>query len=300
MTPLAMKIAKQLCLPVKDRSFWNEEILGMFGDGLHCFDISAISDSISNVMDEDGIWREIGTTLPAAFLPSPITWLEWVMDGERCAVVLQRDGENWSAHAVIDGETPFGMHLANLRSCPIFVSADRIEFTLNKEEGAVGKIDQLLKDNGETPLQNTESLMARKTLLEFKLGALEGALEDKRNEIFIMEAGRRLIGMSFLALDLINTPGLVGFRQHAPHKGLAKQLSNVGSYPLRSWSEVVVKTKTKFDDGEYESGDTYHKCLHFVRSHSRRFRDGTETIVCAHWRGDPALGIKRTRYRVAA
>jgi hypothetical protein len=37
-----------------------------------------------------------------------------------------------------------------------------------------------------------------------------------------------------------------------------------------------------------------------VRSHLRHYRDGKVTVIPAHWRGDPALGIKRTRYLVAA
>jgi hypothetical protein len=111
------------------------------------------------------------------------------------------------------------------------------------------------------------------------------------------------IAFVILALDLINTPGLVGLRQHDPHRGLARKLyaARSGSYPLRGWSEIVLKHQTRIaDETEHHTGATYHKCLHFVRSHLRHYRDGKVTVIPAHWRGDPALGIKRTRYLVAA
>jgi hypothetical protein len=42
---------------------------------------------------------------------------------------------------------------------------------------------------------------------------------------------------------------------------------------------------------------TGEKCLHFVRTFLR-VRMGQLEYVDAHWRGNPALGMKRSRYRL--
>ena len=150
--------------------------------------------------------------------------------------------------------------------------------------------------------ENIAFALARRELLEFGYKAKLDQLE--RASVWRDAAGlaHHAIAFGVMAIDLINTPGIVGMKQRTPHTGLARKLARigVGSYPLRAWSEVTVKTHTVVDDGEYESGATFRKCLHFVRAHRRHYRDGRESIVRAHWRGDPALGIKRTRYKVAA
>jgi hypothetical protein len=129
--------------------------------------------------------------------------------------------------------------------------------------------------------------------LEDITASLSGSMDDK--------CLRHGIAFCVLALELINTPGLIGLRQHDPHRGMAKRYATIGSYPLRGWSEVTLKHQTKVaGPAEQLSGTTYHKCLHFVRSHLRHYRNGNVSVIPAHWRGDPALGIKRTRYRMAA
>ena len=115
-----------------------------------------------------------------------------------------------------------------------------------------------------------------------------------------------LLAAAHLQLVIINSPKIIGRKQHMPHRGLERDLLRSktlsGKYPLHAWHELKLEARpTYFDkDGfEHEAHLTGKKCLHFCRSHLR-IRNGKLELVNAHWRGDPALGIKRTRYRVTA
>lgn len=108
------------------------------------------------------------------------------------------------------------------------------------------------------------------------------------------------------ALVLINTPRLIGRKQHMPHRGLERRLTCakglVGKFPLHAWTELKlsVSAMMKQADGtEHEAHYTGEKCLHFCRAHLR-VKNGRLEQVRSHWRGNPALGIKRTRYLVTA
>ena len=102
-------------------------------------------------------------------------------------------------------------------------------------------------------------------------------------------------------LNLINRPGGLMRREHAPHRGIARDLSKramVGRFPLRGWTEITLNVAPGGNQREPKAaGSTGDKCLHFVRSHRRRCY-GVWVQIPAHWKGDPALGIKQTRYRV--
>lgn len=107
----------------------------------------------------------------------------------------------------------------------------------------------------------------------------------------------------YALLAMINTPRVIGRRQHMPHAGLQRKLaaarSMVGKYPLQAWHELVLEvTPPRVADEEpHETRLTGSKAQHFVRCHLRVRLGGLE-LVSSHWRGDPALGIKQTRYRV--
>jgi len=106
----------------------------------------------------------------------------------------------------------------------------------------------------------------------------------------------------YAALALINTPRIIGRRTRLPHAGLQRKLAAmhhmVGKYPLQAWHEVVLEVgPPKVDSREVEGRLTGARALHFCRAYLR-VRNGMVEIVNAHWRGDPALGIKQTRYRL--
>jgi hypothetical protein len=327
MTPLAGKIANQLTLPIKRRTFENERVLSLFSQEMHCFEVSAIAGSIGKAMDEANVWPDVASILPDLFLPSPVTWLEFHHDGKRIGYIFERHDDWFHLTIVMDateaGKTVHTFDFANFRHCSILESPDRVKIELMDAPTFVEALSDsdalptpqfleneamLLKcSNGsltesEVKPENIAFAKARRELLEFGYKAKLDELE--RASVWHDAAGlaHHAIAFGVLALDLINTPGVVGMRQHAPHIGLAKKLAKIGtgSYPLRAWSEVTIKANTIYDDGEYESGSTYHKCLHFVRAHHRHYKNGKLAVVRAHWRGDPALGIKRTRYRVSA
>ena len=106
------------------------------------------------------------------------------------------------------------------------------------------------------------------------------------------------------ALVLINSPRLIGREQHMPHRGLERRLASakglVGKFPLHAWTELKLSVSDigkRADGTTHEAHYTGEKCLHFCRAHIRIKRGKLER-VSAHWRGNPALGIKRTRYAV--
>ena len=119
---------------------------------------------------------------------------------------------------------------------------------------------------------------------------------------FMPLVGRLSAGL-YGALALINTPRVIGRKQHMPHAGLQKKMAAargmVGKFPLRGWTELTLAVSPPAVDGqEHEVRLTGGKALHFCRAHLR-IRLGQVELVKPHWRGDPALGIKQTRYRVA-
>jgi hypothetical protein len=105
-------------------------------------------------------------------------------------------------------------------------------------------------------------------------------------------------------LAIINTPKVVGRKQHMPHRGLQKRLINAkglsGSFPLRAWTEIKLNISPPVDmtdSSEAEAHLTGKKALHFCRAHLR-VRLGRIEVVRSHWRGDASIGIKQSRYKV--
>jgi hypothetical protein len=112
-----------------------------------------------------------------------------------------------------------------------------------------------------------------------------------------------LLSAAHCLLMLINTPKIIGRRQHMPNAGLERRLTRGfrgKSFPLHAWTEILLQVRkpTEIDDGEpHEAHLTGSRALHFVRKHIR-IRLGRLEYVSAHWRGDPSLGIKQSRYVV--
>jgi hypothetical protein len=105
-------------------------------------------------------------------------------------------------------------------------------------------------------------------------------------------------------LALINTPRIIGRRQHMPHERVEREklkaLGLVGKFPLHAWTEIVLKVAPPDDrtgEPSTEGHLTGERCLHFVRTFLR-VRMGQLEYVESHWRGNPALGMKRSRYRL--
>lgn len=111
--------------------------------------------------------------------------------------------------------------------------------------------------------------------------------------------------MLYGCLSFINSPKLIGRLQHMPHRGLEKKLLNrrniIGNFPLNAWTEIKLEICLTPEDmstsGVHEAHLTGKRAYHFCRAHLR-IRNGRLEFVKSHWRGDRALGTKRSRYRV--
>jgi hypothetical protein len=118
-----------------------------------------------------------------------------------------------------------------------------------------------------------------------------------------ISASNAMVLKALLMVAFINTPKVIGRRQFMPHRGLERALTKslgIGKFPLHAWHEIKLEVfkPIEIDDGEpHEAHLTGRRALHFCRAHLR-VRLGQLEYVTSHWRGDPALGIKQTRYRV--
>ena len=104
-------------------------------------------------------------------------------------------------------------------------------------------------------------------------------------------------------LALINAERVTGRVKHDPHRGLQRELlrrrGNSGKYPLHAWHTVTLKVppilQDMSDEPPGQAGFTGSRVYHFVRAHNR-WTGGRRIKVAEHWRGDPSMGVKRTRY----
>lgn len=87
MTPLAHRIARELTLPKRRRTFIDQcRLLEQMGD-IHCFEVSEVKEAAVELAID--INRKV---IPErlAFLPAPKTWIEWQEDKARVGVLLQQ------------------------------------------------------------------------------------------------------------------------------------------------------------------------------------------------------------------
>jgi len=109
----------------------------------------------------------------------------------------------------------------------------------------------------------------------------------------------------YATLALINTPRVIGRKQHNPNERIErdklKRMKLVGQFPLRAWTEIVLRVAVNPTDHSGEPAQetqlTGERCLHYCRTYLR-VRMGMLEYVEGHWRGNPALGMKRSRYRL--
>jgi|SRR5215831_5021653 len=109
----------------------------------------------------------------------------------------------------------------------------------------------------------------------------------------------------YAMLALINSPRFIGQRGHYPHgraeREALKRAKMVGKFPLRAWTEILLTVRPIPEDRSGAEPKEMHltgeRCLHFCRTYMR-VRLGMLEYIEGHWRGDPALGMKRSRYVV--
>lgn len=267
MTPLAHRIAKNMASPPRGKPWSSEMKEGarFLLEDTHFFECSAIVDR-SVLGDMGAVLGDVqsvnGYTTPYRFLPANKTWLEMVgADGRRVAFFCVTDT---GAEDVI-----------------VFMVKDEHE---SVKTTALGRV--CLEDG-------------RVTLIE-DINDPEAIKQAKRRD---PEPYAQLVRDAIRLCVLINLPHVLGRKQHTAHKGVARKLGlAVGRFPLHGWTELDLEvhlTPRRETDELHEAGFTGGKCLHFCRTHLR-LQNGKLTVVKSHWRGDPALGIKRTRYKMRA
>jgi hypothetical protein len=103
----------------------------------------------------------------------------------------------------------------------------------------------------------------------------------------------------YALLAMINTPRVILRQIHQPHRGLQRQLRRAMGAELNVWHEIrlEVRPPTETQDSTDVPVFSGHRARHFVRCHLR-IRLGALELVSAHWRGDPALGVRQASYSV--
>ena len=268
VTPLAHRFAKELTLPLKDRRITDlAKILPELGQ-VHCFDCSEIYDSINRMINEEQAVATAVALLPQTFIPCEIAWLEVdrqiINDGPPGA------GDKTALIVWMEKDTFY-----------VSIAASHREVSGYPYSHTIGS----LRPNPTSPAGLDVGITK----------GLDGSTSEAQALLFLCAS------IAILMLDIINQPTLCRLVTHQPHRGLERALlrAGVGRYPLLAWQEIVITHEDFGDEDEAVAHLTGRKCLHFVRGHRRQYRDGRLTQVAHHWRGDPALGIKRTRYKVA-
>ena len=263
MTPLAQRVVNELLLPPRKRTFIDQcGLLGVMDD-VHCFEVSDVVGLASEMGAGMAESSEKGEFIDEdlAFLPAEKTWIEWRVEGDRMAVLLV---------------------------CPPYSSTAQCYWALDLEG-----VFHSARSVGRLSLRGAD-LSSRAAL------PAAMALDQSR------EAGAGAFPI-YASLALINTPRVIGRRQHMPHAGLERRLlaarRTVGKFPLHAWTEIKLEVgrppENASDDPSIEAHLTGARALHFCRAHLR-IKGGRVEFVRSHWRGDSSLGIKRSRYKVAA
>lgn len=284
MTPLAANILKQ-CLSVSRRDFPELAAIRDQIRDIHCFERSSVDDLVEDLaskFEADAARGSFDGTL--AFLPAEKTWIE-VNRRQQLQTMLQNseltdNEENVSSSSLITG-----------RSAWLLVQdGDRAHITGFAERSDGGFAEGY---RGDILLHTDRPILLSPTNLDVRTG-LPNSFLKKTLSFITFEI--------YAALALINSPRIIGRVQHMPHRGLEKRLRGerqiIGHFPLNAWTEIKLEVsppKDLSDAGEFEAHLTGRKALHFCRAHLR-IRYGQLEFVRAHWRGDPTLGTKRSRY----
>jgi hypothetical protein len=269
MPPLAQFLKRQSMARPKDRiGIWSDprniETLQADLTDIHCFEVTAVQP----------LCRQLADTLHScdeekaaafldryAFLPAPKTWIEDQHADGRHAVLFETLPSSWVRVTVFIAT--HGATVGEMAFAPFRYSA-------------------------------LEERTASSHCRYVRLSSISGGGEHRR----------RLLGEIHYDLLLINSPKVVSRQRHEPHKGLAREVrqhKNFGRpFALLPWHEIKLQiTKPRsIDDGEaHQDQITGQRALHFVRRFMR-IRLGRLEYVSSHWRGDPALGIHQSDYRV--
>lgn len=263
-----------------------------------CFDLTKVSEEIE-ILASDIFKDKSPLSDEYVFLPADITWIEALDEsGERYAAFIKKmpDGfinsikNRHSFYSSVYGED---VPLGALNTSPF------IQGSMPKN-CASAFVAMVVSEKSFSPC-GFLALNGQANLHECFIRA---PYKERKDINFIMHQSDCLCALVIASLALINSPKIIGRKTHLPHAGLQRKLARakgiVGKYPLHAWTELLLEvTPPKDESGliEQETTLTGERALHFVRAHLR-IVGGKLVRVSAHWRGNAALGIKRTRYSV--
>ena len=283
MTPLAKKTLKNMRAGTQDSFGFN--LKDIWSD-LHFFDCRQINEAAKLIFDMD-VKSEIEiherSQSYLQFLPADHVWLE-VSDPEGVssdtAIILWKSEEYKDcadvAHVTLGGKAASFLGTMRLDD---FKQWDYVKLDFDKVSDA--EMKRLAFED--------KYRMTRPPSSPPSLDNVSVRMQAFGGEVYSL-------------LACINTPKVIGRRQRMPNakleSRLMKQAGITGKYPLRAWTEIILEVGPPREDknGIVEGRLTGTRALHFVRRFLR-IRNGKLEMVSPHWRGDAAVGIKRSRYK---
>ena len=276
MTPLAQEIVR-LDLAGADWVTGENPWPGLTRSDCRCFEVSAVLPLMRDLVDNDA-WSAARERL--AFLPAPVTWIEWHQNpmppsvSGRVGVLLT--AIPGGTHVEIEGISHHIPHDGYL-----------MRYCARPDGGHLPRRVEGCDPIAMYPNDVGEMIFAAPPVVGRDARVFQFTVTNMR--------------MAAAALALINTPRIVGRKTHLPHAGLQREMARkrkmVGKFPLQAWTEVTLDLtppKEAQDDG-HEAHLSGGKALHFCRAYLR-LRNGQVEFVRHHWRGDPSLGLRRSRY----
>jgi hypothetical protein len=127
------------------------------------------------------------------------------------------------------------------------------------------------------------------------------AISSEYDRRFSIEHSAEMAARVYGLLAAINSPKIMGRTTYLPHKGLERALIAsrkwTRGFPLRAWTEIKLNVRRPEppDHRRSETHLTGRIAYHFVRMFLR-IRHGQLEYVRDHHRGNPSVGIKRSRY----
>jgi hypothetical protein len=277
MTPLAHRITRDLVRHDGERLA--DFTLATMAD-IHCFEVSEVTPLAVELS------RQIVTgasTAAMTFLPAPKTWIEWTSVDPKYG--FMRIGHLLEEHR-IDDRPAFA-------TVKVVWEVRRVGLIQGHRAGNL-RLDEPEPDGRASTSAHMPSAEDLRAFLSLP--------DDRSVADWSASIAPYCDGFLYAFLAMINSPRLIGRREHNPHIGFERELmakrALVGRFPLHAWTEIKLEVSPPEWSGESDASHlTGHKALHFCRAHAR-IRLGRLEFVRGHWRGDAALGIKRSRYRV--
>jgi len=264
MTPIAHALVADSIKPKKERQYGDLANRLKLLDGLHFFEVTAIYEAAKAISEKVGE-AVLGGHDDRAFLPAPRIMMEFAI------------------------------------SDPAMPLVARQAFIVEERRDGFADVTLILK-YGDGRIVSSNGVIA--------VIPMRGKCQTK--EVFInkkhlsmdADTASAIACCIYALLAMINTPRIIGRRSRMPHAGLQRKIAALhgmpGKYPIQAWQEMLLEVTPPRDEaghGERKTCLTGGKALHFVRSYLR-IRAGKLELVSSHWKGDPALGVKQTRYRV--